>query len=232
MTRILSNKMLSLMIKDRKRGGLNPIIAEIKVYSPKQGDLLRGRDPMEILKVYESCKVAGISYITAKEFRGDFEVLKKICKSTELPVLRKDFIKRKDDIESSCEAEVSALLLIARILKDKTAEFVDLTHEHGMESLVEVHSEEDVRIALETKTKLVGINNRDIFSGYDGSVEVTTKISPMIKNRLKISESCIKTLEDLKVALKFADAALIGTAFMRAEKTFDFVKSFVEARLC
>lgn len=219
------------MIRERRKEGLNPIIAEIKVYSPKLGDLLKGRDIFEILKIYEKCRVAGISYITAKEFKGDIKTLKLICKSTELPVLRKDFIKNKEDIEVSSEAEVSAILLIARILKDKTAELVDYTQEHGMESLVEVHSEEDVRIALETKSELIGINNRDIFSG-DCSIEVTKRISPMIKDRLKISESGIKSLEDLKIALTFADAALIGTAFMEAENTFEFVKSFVEAKLC
>lgn len=231
MVSISSNKKLSLMIWERRKEGLNPIIAEIKVYSPKIGDLLRDRDILEILKIYESCRVAGISYITAKEFRGDLKTLKLICKSTELPVLRKDFIKNKEDVEVTSEAEVSAILLIARILKDKTAELVDFTQEHGMESLVEVHSEEDVKIALETRSKLIGINNRDIFSG-NCSIDVTKRISSMIEGRLKVSESCIQSLEDLKIALSFADAALIGTAFMKAENTFEFVKSFVEAKIC
>ena len=211
---------------------VNPIIAEIKVYSPKHGDLLRGRDPIEILKTYEKCKVAGISYITAKEFRGDFNLFKNICRESSLPVLRKDFIVDKYEIERTGEAGASAILLIARFLKEKTSEFVDYALEHGLETLVEVHSIEDIAIAKQTKTTMIGINNRDIskLEKDDGSVCITEKLCNYLpKNVLKVSESGIRTIDDLKRALKVADAVLIGTAFMVADDVEKIVKEFVGA---
>jgi len=211
---------------------VNPIIAEIKVYSPKHGDLLKGRNPLEILKIYEKCKVAGISYITAKEFKGDFKLLKRICKETSLPVLRKDFIVDKYEIEKTAEVEASTILLISRFLKERTPEFVDYALEHGLETLVEVHSIEDIPIAKQTKTTMIGINNRDItkLEKDDGSVCITEKLCNYLpKNVLKVSESSIKRIDDLKRALKVTDAVLIGTAFMIADDIEKIVKEFVEA---
>jgi len=223
-------------ILSKKREGKNPIIAEIKVFSPKYGDLLNGRDEIDILRIYEEAGVAGISYITDKRyFKGDFNVFKKICASTELPVLRKDFITSKEEIERTAEAEGGAILLIGRLLKEKTGEFVDYALEHGLDTLVEVHSKEEMEIAKETNTTMIGINNRDIskLELDDGNVSLTAKLSRYLpEGVISVSESGIATLEDLKVALKYTDAALIGTSFMRAEDTLNFVKSFVEAKLC
>ncbi len=224
------------VLKQRKREGLNPVIAEIKVHSPKYGDLIGKRDEIEILRVYEKCKVAGISYITEKKhYKGSFETLRKICKHTSLPVLRKDFVTSKGEIERTSEAGASAILLIARILGENTPEFVDFSIEHALDPVVEVHSAEDIRIAIETKTPIIGINNRDIskLEKDDGSVELTAKLSSLIPDSfLKISESGISSLEHLKVALSYADAVLIGTAFMKAKNLEKTVRNFVEAKLC
>lgn len=219
------------MINLRKREGLNPVISEIKVHSPKYGNLLRKRDVFEILRIYEDCKSAGISYITEKEyFKGDFEIFRKICRESSLPVMRKDFILSKDEIEKTAEAEGSAILLIARMLEENTSEFVDYALEHGLESVVEVHMEEDLKYALESNTPIIGINNRDIgiLEKDDGDVSITVKISQIINsNVLKISESGLRNIEDVRLALKHADAVLVGTAFMMAENIEEKVREFV-----
>ncbi len=224
---------LSKAIRNCKK---NAIIAEIKVYSPKYGDLLSGRDPIEILRAYERAGAVGISYITEpKYFRGNFELLRRICKETDLPVLRKDFITSKEEIERTAEVEASAVLIITRILKDRTAEFVDFALEHGLDPLVEVHTVEDLKIAVETSSTMIGVNNRDIdkLEKDDGNVTLTQKLAPFIPSRfVKVSESGISSLQDLKIALSYADAALIGTAFMRAEDPEKIVREFVEAKLC
>ncbi len=219
------------MIGLRKGERMNAVIAEIKVYSPKYGDLLRNRDVIDILEVYERCRCAGISYITEKNyFRGDFEIFRRICRNSELPVLRKDFIVTKEEIEKTAEAEGSAVLLIARILKENTAEFVDYSIDHGLESVVEVHSIGDIDYALESKTPIIGINNRDIaiLEKDDGSVKVTEKLAPLINSHAtKISESGIQTKRDVEMALEYVDAILVGTAFMRAENIEKKVMEFV-----
>ncbi|AKG90938.1 indole-3-glycerol phosphate synthase [Geoglobus ahangari] len=224
-------KYLSKMIKLRKQEGLNAVIAEIKVHSPRHGDMLRGRSVFDILKAYERCDVAGISYITEeKHFRGSFETFREICRNTDLPVLRKDFVTSVDEVERTAEADGSALLLIARVLGDRTAELVDVCHDHGIEALVEVHSRDDASIAIETGARLIGINNRDIsrLELDDGSVEVTETIAPLLKTpALKVSESGISSLEHLARALKHADAVLVGTAFMLADDLEGKVREFV-----
>ncbi len=219
------------MINLRKKEGLNPVVSEIKVHSPKHGNLLRGRSIMDILEIYERCRSAGISYITEKNhFKGDFGTFKEICRESQLPVLRKDFIVTKEEIERTAEAEGDAVLLIARILKENIAEFVDYSLEHGLESVVEVHHIGDIDYALSSKTPIVGINNRDIavLEKDDGSVDVTAKLSPLIKSdAVKISESGIKSREDVTLALRYADAILVGTAFMKADDIEKKVLEFV-----
>lgn len=212
----------SIKAKDR-----NSIIGEIKCISPLHGDLLRGRNPLKIAEIYERCGCSAISYITAKAFGGSIHVLKDICKSTNLPVLRKDFVENREEIEKTSEAEAHALLLIARILRERTAEFADICFEHGIEPVVEIFSEEELRFT--ENARVVLINNRDIFKPSDVDVNRTIRIAPKIK-KTKISGSGIKKIEDLRV-LEFVDSVLIGTAFMLAEDTEKTVRSFLEARL-
>ncbi|AFK23175.1 indole-3-glycerol-phosphate synthase [Pyrococcus sp. ST04] len=217
-----------------RRSKKNAIIAELKLYSPKYGDLLRGRNPFDILRKYERAGAVGISYITdPKYFRGSFEFFKKLCKETELPVLRKDFITSKEEIEKTAEAGGSAILLITRVLKEDIFEFVDYALEHGLDTLVEVHTTEELEIAVQTKSTMIGINNRDIgkLELDDGTVKLTELLAPKIPNKfIKVSESGIATIEDLKIALKYADAALIGTALMKADDPEKLLKTFVEAK--
>lgn len=214
----------------------NAIIAEIKTYSPKYGDLLKERNIINILRTYERAGASGISYITERGyFNGDFDIYELICRESELPVLRKDFILTKEEIEKTAEADGSAILLIARLLEEKTAEFVDFSIEHGLDTLVEVHNPAEVDIAKETGTSMIGINNRDIrkLEIDDGTVSLTKELSKLIpKDTILVSESGISTIEDLQIALKNADAALIGTAFMKAENQEEFVRNFVEAKIC
>lgn len=217
----------------------NPVLAEIKVKSPTKGDLLKKRDPIDILKKYERAGAVGISYITESDtFGGDIDLFKKICNQSNLPVLRKDFIIDKKEIEKTADLGASAILLIARLLKEKTGEFVDYSFDNGLEPLVEIHNTEDVLFLKNTKTRFVGINNRDIFrmERDDGDVSVSENLTNYLKREfiskkskecLILSESGIKNVDDLRRALKIADAVLIGTAFMEAENTEEFVRSFV-----
>lgn len=102
--------------------------------------------------------------------------------------------------------------------------------EHGLETLVEAHNLNEIGIANETKTGMIGINNRDIaeLELDNGSVEVTERLCKFIKNDvLKVSESGIRSLEELNRALKVADAVLVGTALMLAENIEEKLKEFV-----
>lgn len=233
---IVTQKRDMLKNIEFNNGHRNAVIAEIKVYSPQYGDLLGNRKIMGMLRIFERSGAAGISYITEPtHFKGDFNVFKEICRESYLPVLRKDFIWSKSEVEETAAAEASAVLLIARMLKENTGEFVDYALQHGLNPLVEVHNPEDIEIAKQTNAKMIGINNRDIqkLESDSGTVDLTENLSRLIPDdRVIVSESGISSIKDLNRVLKYAHAVLVGTAFMRAENTYDFVKSFVEAKKC
>lgn len=148
--------------------------------------------------------------------------------------MRKDFIASKEEVERTAEAGASAVLLITRLLKEELPEFVDFAKEHGLDTLVEVHSEEELAIALQTDSTMIGINNRDIgkLELDDGNVSLTEKLAPLIPKRyVKVSESGIAGTEDLKRALRHADAALIGTALMKTPDPEEFLRKLVEVEV-
>jgi len=103
-----------------------------------------------------------LSVLTDKYFDGKICYLRKVKQAVNIPVLRKDFIVDTFQLYESKGNGADAVLLIAALLKDKTAEYVDKTHELGMEALVEVHTQEDLQYALSSKANLIGINNRDL----------------------------------------------------------------------
>lgn len=223
------------MIETRKCQKLNPIIAEIKVHSPMYGDMLGKRKVTEVLRMYESCEVAAISYITAREFNGSKDVLKMICKDTDLPVLRKDFILTRMDVEETATLGANSVLLIARMLRERTPEFADMAEGQGLEPLVEVHSYEDIKYANESSARMIAINNRDIsmFERDGGNVTVSESLYHYIgREKTIVSASGLQSLEDLRRALAVSDAALVGSAFMRADETESIVRSFVRGYEC
>lgn len=222
---------LSGAIITSNRTAVPAIIAEVKTYSPQHGDLLGARSITDILHTYEECGATGISYITAKQFRGSMTDFSSLCEASRLPVLRKDFIDTYSDIEDTAAAGGSAVLLIARTLKEKTAEFVDVALSLGLDTLVEVHSPEEIALAEETATTMMGINNRDIacFETDGGTVAVTERLAPLIsKGAILVSESGIASADDLRRALRCADAALIGTSLMQAPSIRSKMREFLE----
>ncbi|MEA1924258.1 MAG: indole-3-glycerol-phosphate synthase [Candidatus Altiarchaeota archaeon] len=219
---------LILAIKEAKRNNLNAVITEIKRKSPSRGHI---RD-VDILKAAGSMQAGGacaISVLTDKRFGGCLNDLRRVKEAVEIPVLRKDFIVDEFQIYEGYAYGADAVLLIVSLLKGKTREFVEKTHSLGMESLVEVHSIDELGFALDSGAGLIGINNRDLKTleiDLDTTEEIAKKIP---ENKLIVSESGIKNKEDLKKVLSAgADAALIGSSIMLTEdikgKVVEFTK--------
>ncbi|MHC1585098.1 MAG: indole-3-glycerol-phosphate synthase [Candidatus Syntropharchaeia archaeon] len=217
-----SNSSLAESIRRKQKEGVFPVISEIKLRSEKEGDLLRGRDPLHILQEMISSPIAGISVVTEEEhFGGSMELLKDIAKSVSLPVLRKDFIRTPDQVKESGRAGASTVLLISSILSDdELLKLLDACRMHGLESLVEVHTPEDVERVRGLEFDLLGINNRDItiLEVNDTDVSHTELLIEICeRSRPIISESSIRSPEDARRAGRAgADAVLIGTAVMKA----------------
>jgi len=214
--------MLSDAIITSKNTGKIPIIAEIKLKTPRDGDLLKGRRPVELAREMESAGATALSIVTESSyFGGDNQILRDVSKSVKIPILRKDFIRTEDQIYDSKSSGASALLLISSIMSlDVISRLCSLTRNIGLESLFEVHSVKEMREILNLNPRMIIINNRNILQLEmdSGDVSTTEKLAKLVpKQVLLISASSIKTRDGVLRALSAgADAVLIGTTLMKA----------------
>jgi indole-3-glycerol phosphate synthase len=203
-----------------EQGEKPAVIAEIKRASPSAGEI---RPDLEVSKVATSYQRAGaavISVITEEDFfQGRVEYLEEARRAVSLPILCKDFIIDPIQVLTARAAGADGLLLIAAILPQSTLkELYALTSQLDMACLVEVHNEEELSRVLETKARLIGINNRDLRS-FEVSLDTTLSLCPRIpSDRFVVSESGIQTRGDLQsLAEAGVDAVLVGTSLMRAK---------------
>ncbi|ACV23910.1 indole-3-glycerol phosphate synthase TrpC [Methanocaldococcus fervens] len=207
----------------------NPIITEIKPSSPSKGNIreITLEDIKDIAKEMVEGGAIALSILTEpKYFNGSYKNLI-VAREVDIPILMKDFIVDFYQIDIANEIGANAILLIVSALKEDLGEFLDYAKENDLECLVEVHSEDEVDIALDAGAKIIGINNRDLKT-LKIDLSTTEKISPLIpKNKIKIGESGIYTKEQLNYILKFADAALIGSSIMESENIKEKVMELV-----
>lgn len=214
--------LLSEAIKSKKKESKIPVVAEIKARTPRDGDLLGGRPPVELAREMEAAGAAALSVVTEPEhFGGDLVTLQEVVENVSLPVLRKDFITTREQVYESMDSGAKALLLICSIIPPKTlADLNRLTESLDIEAVIEVHDAEEMRRVSRLSPKMVGINNRDIarLETDSGDVGRTEELAPLAPDHVLIlSESSIKTRLDVKRAVMAgADAVLIGTALMKA----------------
>jgi len=224
---------LTEAIKRAKKEGKVPLIAEIKARSPQDGELLRGRDPIEIVSQYRKGGAVAISVVTeARHFGGDIEILKKVVQEKKLPVLRKDFIDTEKEVEKTKELGVDALLLIAAILSSrKLKKLNNYAHLMGLETVIEVHTREELERVKRLNLDILGINNKDILNLERGEdkVEVTLSLLPFIPpGVILLSESGIRKIEDVKILIKKGvDAFLMGTVLLKAEDIYQKTREMV-----
>ncbi|MBQ1334037.1 MAG: indole-3-glycerol-phosphate synthase [Clostridia bacterium] len=215
-------------IRKKHKSGLIPVIPDIKLLSPKEGDLARGRDPAEMARLFESLGAPALSVVTEeKHFGGSVELLKSIALTAGIPVLRKDFITTEEELYITRDAGASAVLLIcATTQTDDIRRLYEKAVSMGLEPLVETQNEHELELAAELGATLVGINNRNIatLEKDAGGVERTGRLAVLApKNACLISESGIETPADAKTAIEAgASGVLVGTALWRARDTASF----------
>jgi indole-3-glycerol phosphate synthase len=205
-------------ILEQNAHGVLAVIPDIKRRSPKEGDLLRGRDPVRTAAELVSYGAAVLSVVTENEhFGGSENLLREIVKTAGAPVLRKDFIRTPEEIEKTADMGASSVLLICSMLSQGELEI--LFHKAlavGIEPLVETRATAELALAKSIGAKLIGINNRDIATLEldDGSVSRTRgMIGQAPGDAVIISESGIKSGADAQIAAASgANAVLVGTA--------------------
>lgn len=224
----------SLPIRDFKKALLGKeisLITEIKKASPSAGIIREDFNPIEIAKIYQKNGAAAISVLTEqKYFKGEIDYLEKVKAEISIPVLRKDFIFDPYQVYEARVYGADALLLIAVILEeDKLKELLNLTYELGMEALVEVHTEDDLKKALDANAGIIGINNRNLDT-LKVDLKTTEELAKLIPSgKIIVSESGVKTKEDIEDLRKVgARAFLVGESLMKSQDIGGKLKELME----
>lgn len=230
----VSSKKYSTPLWIQYRCGKMPVIPDIKSRSPQEGDLLRGRDPVEIAKALAAAGAPALSVVTEPiYFGGTPELLKRIVQAVSLPVLRKDFINSREQLQETVELGASAVLLIASMLeKEQLFKLFVEALALGLEPLVETHNRPEIAFANELKLTIMGINNRNIveLEMDDGSVSTTEGLAALVRPEvLVVSESSISSSADvLRAKAAGAHAVLVGTAILKAEDAVEMYRNLCE----
>jgi len=198
------------------------LIAEVKKASPSRGVICSDFNPAEIAQTYASSGASAISVLTeARYFQGSLNHLRDIKEALgngRLPLLRKDFIHDPYQVYESRAYGADSLLLIVAILSlEKLEELLSLSHQLNMNCLVEIHSENELEIALSSRARIIGINNRNL-NTFSVDLTATQRLRPLIpSNKIVVSESGIKNRSDMEKMEEWGvDAVLIGDALMSA----------------
>lgn len=199
--------------------GQPAVIAEIKKASPSKGVIRPDFRPAEIAQSYERHGAACLSVLTDKEyFQGAAEYLQAARAACALPVLRKDFMVDPFQVVEARAMGADCILLIAAALDLKEMQDLEaLAHSYGMAVLVEVHNGEELDAALQLKTPLLGVNNRNLRT-FEVTLETTLGLLSRIPaDRIVVTESGIITPEDVALMrARQVETFLVGEAFMRA----------------
>ena len=196
------------------------LIAELKKASPSRGIIRGDFNALKIALTYQANGAGAISVLTDERFfEGDIKLLKELKSKITLPLLRKDFIIDEYQIYESMYRGADAILLIANILTEtELSNFYKIAKDLGMDVLCEVHNEEDLEKALKVGASIIGINNRDL-NTFRVDLSTTQRLVRLIPdNKVKVSESGIKTYEDVMFLKSMGiNAVLIGEAFMESD---------------
>lgn len=193
------------------------VIAEIKRASPSKGALAEIEDVPKLATLYEDSGAAAISVLTeGRAFKGSLADFDQARAAVSLPLLRKDFIASEYQVlEARAHGADMVLLIVAGLETEKLKNLHEFIKDLGMTALVETHSESEILVAQEIGAKLIGINARDLSTFETDSELFIRLVSSLPSDVVKIAESAIRTVEDVRrYSDAGADAVLVGEALV------------------
>jgi indole-3-glycerol phosphate synthase len=211
------------------------LLTEIKFASPSLGKIRTLSDPVTIAKHMIAGGSKAISILTQPHlFNGSPEYFMKVRQSVDVPLLMKDIVIDKIQIDAAQKIGADYLLLIQSIFDKgylkEIDEFVSYAHKKGLQILLEVHTKEEFENSLKTEADLIGINNRNLDTLKIDLKTTQTVLEGFNKTRPVLSESGIETPEDIQYLKKCgADAFLIGSSIMKSKNIEEQVKKLVNA---
>lgn len=212
------------------RGGA--VVAEMKRRSPSGGVLCESLQPATLARAYADGGAAAVSVLTdGPDFGGSLQDLHEVRAAVDLPVLRKDFTLDPVQVAEARVAGADWVLLIVALLDARSLEgLLDAARSTGAGAIVEVHSAEEARIAVDTGADCIGVNNRDLRTLTTDLAAFST-IRPQIPAEITcVAESGVRTPEDAgRLVAEGADAVLVGEALMRASFPAELCASIVAA---
>ncbi len=227
-----SSKDFKQIIKTNQHATL---LTEIKFASPSLGKIRTLTDPASIAKRMVAGGARALSVLTQPHlFQGSPQYFMKVRSAVNVPLLMKDIMIDKIQIDAARKMGADYMLVIQSIFDQKFVSdidgFIEYGHKQGLEILLEVHTKDEFVNALKTKADIIGINNRNL-----DTLEIDLKTTELVlegyeKSRIILSESGINTVEDIQYLKKCgADAFLIGSSIMKSDNIEEQVKKLVNA---
>ena len=200
------------------------VIAEIKRKSPSRGQLADISQPVELAKQYCEGNASAISVLTDKEgFAGSLTDLQQVTMMLKnhfphVPALRKDFIIHPYQLVEAAASGAACVLLITSILKNNLQDFISKANQLGLETLTEIHDEDDLQYALNANPPIIGVNHRNLKT-FEFDMTASSRLIRLLPDDcIKVAESGIRSVETAKRMRELGyDAVLIGEALVTSQ---------------
>jgi indole-3-glycerol phosphate synthase len=204
------------------------VIAEIKRASPSKGDLATIEEPAALGMVYENAGATAISVLTEqRKFKGRLDDFKKVRSVTSIPLLRKDFIANEYQVlEARAYGADLVLLIVAGLNQPQLKHLKDLIEALGMQALVETHSLDEVKRAVDVGAQFIGVNARNLDT-FETDLSLFERLVDLVpQNAIAIAESAVRDVSDvINYANQGAQAVLVGEALVKGDSA-SLIRSF------